>query len=138
MAPPAPLSGLPDALKAGDVIAAAPIGNAYTVRTIPEVSGGFVAEDPQTGRVLAMQGGFDSRLGSFNRATQALRQPGSTIKPFVYATGLDNGMTPATEVPDQTYCFYQGAAWARNASATSAAAAAACTRCAGALNSRAT
>ena len=105
----APLRGLPNALKAGDVIAASPTGNAFTVRTIPEVSGGFVAEDPQTGRVLAMQGGFDSRLGSFNRATQAERQPGSTIKPFVYATGLDNGMTPATQVPDQTYCFYQGA-----------------------------
>lgn len=105
----APLGGVPNALKAGDVIAASPTGSAYTVRTIPEVSGGFVAEDPQTGRVLAMQGGFDSRLGSFNRATQAERQPGSTIKPFVYATGLDNGMTPATEVPDQSYCVYQGA-----------------------------
>ena len=104
----APLGGLPKALKAGDVIAASPSGSAYTVRTIPEVSGGFVAEDPQTGRVLAMQGGFDSRLGAFNRATQAERQPGSTIKPFVYATGLDNGMTPATEVPDQSYCYYQG------------------------------
>ncbi len=106
----APLTGIPDALKVGDVIAAAPNGSSFIVRTIPEVSGGFVAEEPQTGRVLAMQGGFDSRLGSFNRATQAERQPGSTIKPFVYATGLDNGMTPATEVPDQAYCVYQGAA----------------------------
>ena len=106
----APLTNLPDKLKAGDVVAAAPQGSSYAVRTIPEVSGGFVAEQPSTGRVLAMQGGFDSRLSDFNRATQALRQPGSTIKPFVYATGLDQGMTPATEVPDQTYCFYQGAA----------------------------
>jgi penicillin-binding protein 1A len=106
----APLTGLPDSLKAGDVIAAAPTGNSYAVRTVPEVSGGFVAEEPATGRVMAMQGGFDHRLTDFNRATQALRQPGSTIKPFVYATGLDQGMTPATEVPDQAYCFYQGAA----------------------------
>ncbi len=105
----APLSGLPDALKVGDVIAAAPSGSGWVVRTVPEVSGGFLAMDPHTGRVLAMQGGFDSRLGDFNRATQALRQPGSTIKPFVYATGLDAGMTPATMVPDQTYCYYQGA-----------------------------
>ncbi len=104
-----PLSGLPDRLKAGDVIAVSPQGSGYRVRTIPEVSGGFLAEAVQTGRVLAMQGGFDSRLSDFNRATQALRQPGSTIKPFVYATGLDNGMTPASEVPDQTFCFYQGA-----------------------------
>src|SRR5690606_15760512 len=51
-----------------------------------------------------------SGLSDFNRATQAERQPGSTIKPFVYATGLDNGMTPATQVPDQTFCSYQGAA----------------------------
>jgi penicillin-binding protein 1A len=57
-----------------------------------------------------MQGGFDSNLASFNRATQAQRQPGSTIKPFVYATGLDNGMTPASEVLDGPFCVYQGAA----------------------------
>ncbi|BBC72991.1 penicillin-binding protein [Altererythrobacter sp. B11] len=105
----APLSNVPDALKVGDVIAASPSGNGWRVRTVPEVSGGFVAEDPNTGRILAMQGGFDPRIDSFNRATQALRQPGSTIKPFVYATGLDHGMTPATMVPDQTYCYYQGA-----------------------------
>ncbi|MXO59550.1 penicillin-binding protein [Altererythrobacter salegens] len=104
-----PLTGLPDALRVGDVIAAAPNGNVWAVRTVPEVSGGFVAMDPHTGRVVAMQGGFDSRLSDFNRATQALRQPGSTIKPFVYATGLDQGMTPATMVPDATYCYYQGA-----------------------------
>ncbi|MDN3645295.1 transglycosylase domain-containing protein [Pontixanthobacter aestiaquae] len=104
----APLTNLPNALKAGDVIAVEKSGNGFRVRTLPGVSGGFVAQDPQTGRVLAMQGGFDSRLGSFNRATQANRQPGSTIKPFVYATGLDNGMTPASEIPDQTYCYYQG------------------------------
>lgn len=104
----APLSNLPNALKAGDVIAVVKSGSSYLVRTLPTVSGGFVAQDPQTGRVFAMQGGFDSRLGSFNRATQANRQPGSTIKPFVYATGLDNGLTPASEIPDQTYCYYQG------------------------------
>ena len=105
-----PLTGLPDALKTGDVIVASPSGNSYRVRTVPEVSGGFLAEKPQTGRIVAMQGGFDSRLSDFNRATQADRQPGSTIKPFVYATGLDSGMTPASEVPDQTFCVYQGAA----------------------------
>ncbi|MFN6934771.1 MAG: penicillin-binding protein 1A [Tsuneonella sp.] len=106
----APLTGLPDGLRAGHVVAAAPNGNSWAVRSVPEVSGGFLAQEPASGRVLAMQGGFDSRLSDFNRATQALRQPGSTIKPFVYATGLDQGMTPASEVPDQAYCFYQGAA----------------------------
>lgn len=105
-----PLSGLPDALKVGDVTAVAKSGSGYAVRTVPEVSGAILLEDPETGRIKAMQGGFDSRLGSFNRATQAERQPGSTIKPFVYATALDHGMTPATEVPDTPYCVYQGAA----------------------------
>ncbi|MXP25322.1 PBP1A family penicillin-binding protein [Altererythrobacter indicus] len=104
-----PLTNLPDALKAGDVIVASPEGSNYRVQTVPEVSGGFLAQNPNTGRILAMQGGFDFHLGSFNRATQADRQPGSTIKPFVYATGLDHGFTPATMVPDSTYCFYQGA-----------------------------
>ena len=105
-----PLTALPDGLRRGDVIAAAPVGYAYAVRAIPEVSGGMVAENPQSGRVLAMQGGFDSQLGSFNRATQALRQPGSTIKPFVYGTALDYGMSPATLVLDGAFCVYQGAA----------------------------
>lgn len=105
----APLSNIPDRLKAGDIIAVEMDGAGYAVRTIPEVSGGFLAQDPNTGRVMAMQGGFDIRLDAFNRATQALRQPGSTIKPFVYATGLDQGMTPATMVVDGEYCYYQGA-----------------------------
>ncbi|WP_347303835.1 transglycosylase domain-containing protein [Croceibacterium sp. TMG7-5b_MA50] len=106
----APLRGLPDEIKVGDVTAVSPVGGgAFRVRTVPEIAGAFVAQDPSTGRVLAMQGGFDFRLGSFNRATQAQRQPGSTIKPFVYATGLDQGMTPATMVPDTSYCVYQGA-----------------------------
>ncbi|WP_394727845.1 penicillin-binding protein 1A [Altererythrobacter sp. GH1-8] len=105
----APLTNLPDGLRAGHVIAVQPQGGSFRVRAIPEVSGGFLAQSVQTGRVLAMQGGFDFRLSDFNRATQADRQPGSTIKPFVYATGLDNGLTPASQVPDQTFCFYQGA-----------------------------
>jgi penicillin-binding protein 1A len=104
------LVSLPDALREGDLIAAAPVGNGvYAVRIVPEVSGGMVVESPSSGRVLAMQGGFDSGLASFNRATQALRQPGSTIKPFVYATALDFGMTPATMVLDGAFCVYQGA-----------------------------
>jgi penicillin-binding protein 1A len=102
---------LPDALRQGDVIAAEPVGNGiFAVKIIPEVSGGMVVESPFNGRILAMQGGFDSGLASFNRATQAERQPGSTIKPFVYATALDYGMTPATMVLDGAFCVYQGTA----------------------------
>jgi penicillin-binding protein 1A len=107
----AELIGIPDKVRVGDVTAAAPVrSGTYAVRSIPEVSGGMVIEQPGTGRVVAMQGGFDAGLGSFNRATQAMRQPGSTIKPFVYATGLQYGMTPATQINDGTFCVYQGAA----------------------------
>lgn len=105
----AALSNVADAAEIGDVVVASPSGSGWRLETVPGLSGGFLAIAPDSGRVLAMQGGFDSRLGSFNRATQANRQPGSTIKPFVYATGLDNGMTPATMVPDAQYCYYQGA-----------------------------
>ncbi len=105
----APLGGLPDALKAGDVIAVSPSGNGFNVRSIPSAQGALVVESAQTGRVLAMQGGFDHRLSDFNRATQAMRQPGSTIKPFVYAAGLDSGMTPSTQVDNNRFCYYQGA-----------------------------
>ncbi len=104
-----PLSGLPNALKAGDVIAASPLGDGWQVRTIPEAQGALVLQSAQSGRVLAMQGGFDHRISDFNRATQAMRQPGSTIKPFVYAAGLDSGMTPSTQVDNSRFCYYQGA-----------------------------
>lgn len=105
----APLSNLPDRLKAGDVIAANPLGNGWQVRTIPEAQGALLVEQTQSGRVIAMQGGFDNRLSDFNRATQAMRQPGSTIKPFVYAAGLDTGMTPSTQIDNSRFCFFQGA-----------------------------
>jgi penicillin-binding protein 1A len=97
------------AIQVGDIIAVAPDGSDFALRAIPKISGGFVVEEPSTGRVLAMQGGFDSRIQSFNRATQALRQPGSTIKPIVYSAALENGMTPATIIQDAPYCVYQGA-----------------------------
>lgn len=104
------LDGAPSAMKAGDVIAVAPNGtNSYAVRSVPEVGGGMVVQNPMNGRVLAIQGGFDNRISSFNRATQAQRQPGSTIKPFVYATALDNGMTPTSIIVDGPYCVWQGA-----------------------------
>jgi penicillin-binding protein 1A len=110
------------ALKVGDIIAVAPAGSGvYALRSIPKVSGAFVVEEPSTGRILAMQGGFDQRLGSFNRATQAMRQPGSTIKPTARSAST------------------RARGWGRNAFATSATCARpARTRCVGASNSRAT
>ena len=72
----------------------------WTLRQVPEVQGGFMAMDVNTGRVLAMQGGFSYQHSVFNRATQARRQPGSAFKPFVYAAALDSGYSPATIVVD--------------------------------------
>ena len=72
----------------------------WTLRQVPEVEGAFMAMDVDTGRVLAMQGGFSYQHSVFNRATQATRQPGSSFKPFVYAAALDSGFSPATIVVD--------------------------------------
>ncbi|NKX46389.1 penicillin-binding protein 1A [Roseicyclus persicicus] len=72
----------------------------WTLRQVPEVQGAFMAMDVNTGRVLAMQGGFSYQQSSFNRATQATRQPGSSFKPFVYAAALDSGYSPNTIVID--------------------------------------
>ena len=98
-----------DKMQVGDVIAVAPVGGGWVLKTVPRVSGAFVVEQPGTGRVLAMQGGFESRLQAFNRATQAQRQPGSTIKPIAYAAALENGMTPASIIVDGSFCVDQGA-----------------------------
>jgi len=81
----------------------------YVLRSVPRIGGGFVAEEVHTGRVLAMQGGFDVIGSDFNRATQALRQPGSAFKPIVYVTALENGMTPASIIVDAPFCVWQGA-----------------------------
>jgi penicillin-binding protein 1A len=90
-------------LELGDVVYVEPLAGKdgqFRLRQIPEVSGALVAMDPQTGRVLAMVGGFSYDQSQFNRATQALRQPGSSFKPIVYAAALDNGYTPSTVVMD--------------------------------------
>ncbi|WP_443019831.1 penicillin-binding protein 1A [Sphingomonas adhaesiva] len=97
------------AIRAGDILAVAPSGGAFALRSIPRVSGGMVVQEPASGRILAMQGGFDASVQSFNRATQANRQPGSTIKPIVYSAALEHGMTPASIIVDGPFCVYQGA-----------------------------
>ena len=97
-------------LQPGDVIVvSAEDGGGYALRSIPGVSGGMMIEGTHTGRIYAMQGGFDARLSSYNRVIQAERQPGSTIKPFVYAAALDSGMTPASIIIDGPFCVYQNA-----------------------------
>ena len=83
-------------------------GNLFNLCQIPEVSGALVAIDPHTGRVLAMTGGFSYELSQFDRATQAKRQEGSSIKPFVYLTALEHGFTPSTLILDGPIALSQG------------------------------
>ncbi|HEX2653126.1 MAG TPA: penicillin-binding transpeptidase domain-containing protein, partial [Xanthobacteraceae bacterium] len=99
-------------LQPGDVIYVEPLNkdsNQYRLHQIPEVSGAIAVMDPWTGRVLALVGGFSYDQSQFNRATQAMRQPGSSFKPFVYAAALDNGYTPSTIVVDAPIEIDQGA-----------------------------
>ncbi|MBT8409147.1 MAG: transglycosylase domain-containing protein, partial [Alphaproteobacteria bacterium] len=94
-----------DILSVGDVVHVERNGGPeddprWSLRQVPEVQGAFMAMDVNTGRVLAMQGGFSYQHSVFNRATQATRQPGSSFKPFVYAAALDSGFSPATILID--------------------------------------
>jgi penicillin-binding protein 1A len=107
-----------DALARGAVVLVEPLvqdergqrlaAGTFGLRQIPEVQGGLVAMDPHTGRVLAMVGGFSAEISSFNRATQAWRQPGSSFKPFVYMAALENGFTPSSLVLDAPFAFDPG------------------------------
>ena len=110
-----------DVVKPGDVVMVEPLNavpngeatntkalSAYTLRQVPEISGALVAMDPHSGRVLAVSGGFSFEISQFDRATQAKRQPGSAIKPFVYLTALDHGFTPSTLVLDGPISLPQG------------------------------
>jgi penicillin-binding protein 1A len=97
------ISRVSQVLHPGDVVYVEPLNkdlNTWRLRQVPEVSGAIAVMDPVTGRVLALVGGFSFDQSQFNRATQALRQPGSSFKPFVYAAALDNGYTPSTVVMD--------------------------------------
>jgi penicillin-binding protein 1A len=104
------------ALTPGDVIYVEPLAarpGYVRLRQIPDISGAMVAMDPYTGRVFSMVGGFSFDQSEFNRATQALRQPGSSFKPFVYATALDNGYTPSSSILDEPISIQQadGSYW---------------------------
>jgi penicillin-binding protein 1A len=106
---PAPKK-IDDVFKVGDVILVekTPKLSVYNLKQIPEVNGGFVALDPHTGRVIAMSGGYVDQPNQFNRSTQALRQPGSTMKTFGYIAALENGFTPASVVMDEEISLNQG------------------------------
>ena len=108
-----------DALALGDVILVEPVAksedghtaypdNTFSLRQIPKVEGALVAIDPHTGRVLAMVGGWSYGKSQFNRASQAMRQPGSSFKPFIYLAALESGYTPSSLVLDAPIALPQG------------------------------
>jgi penicillin-binding protein 1A len=112
-----------DVVKPGDVVMVTPIraassskseatdsraAAAYTLCQVPEVSGALVTMDPHTGRVLAISGGFSFETSQFDRATQAKRQTGSTIKPFIFLSALDHGFTPSMLIDDSPISLPQG------------------------------
>ncbi len=99
----------PDLLRKGDVIYVKKIkNNFFKLLQRPKINGGIIVMDPYTGRVLALSGGFSFRNSEFNRATQALRQPGSAFKPFIYALALENRYTPSSLVLDAPLVLDQG------------------------------
>jgi len=102
-----------DVVAPGDVVAVTLLtgeraqDGRYSLEQIPDISGGLVAMDPHTGRILALVGGWSQEASEFNRAVQAKRQPGSSFKPFVYAAALDRGFTPADKVMDGPFVLNQ-------------------------------
>jgi len=95
--------------KLGDIIYVQKIKNdKFSLRQLPKINGGIVVMDPYTGRVLALSGGFSFKKSEFNRATQALRQPGSAFKPFIYALALENDFTPSSIILDAPLVLDQG------------------------------
>ena len=107
-----------DVLAPGDVVAVEAVAadtkgevypaDTFALRQLPEIEGALVAMDPHTGRVLAMSGGYAFARSEFNRATQAMRQPGSAFKPIVYLAALDSGFTPSTLILDAPFVIDQG------------------------------
>ena len=96
-------------LSIGDIIYVKKINkNFYILKQLPKINGGIIVMDPYTGRVLALSGGFSFKNSEFNRVTQALRQPGSAFKPFVYALALENNYTPSSLILDAPLVLDQG------------------------------
>ncbi|WP_341764221.1 penicillin-binding protein 1A [Candidatus Tisiphia endosymbiont of Beris chalybata] len=96
-------------LKAGDVIVVEKLSANYALRQIPLVNGGIIVMNPTTGQVLASSGGYDFTVSKFDRVTQALRQPGSLSKTFVYLAALENAVQPNTLFEDGPVEIDQGA-----------------------------
>ena len=100
------LRNMAQMLKPGDVIMIEPKpdkGGTVSLEQVPKVEGAMLSLDPQTGRVLAMVGGWSNRLSPYNRAIQAHRQPGSSVKPFDYLTAMQAGVQPDATILDAPF-----------------------------------
>ncbi len=100
-----PPSAMSQVLHSGDMIMVSPAKDpgALNLEQIPNVQGGLICMDPRTGRILAMVGGWSHDVSPFNRVTQAKRQPGSSVKPFVYLTAMEQNIQPDAPVLDAPF-----------------------------------
>jgi len=102
----APISSATELFSPGDLIRIVRrVDNSPILAQMPEVQAALVALNPEDGAIRTLVGGFDFRSSRFNRVTQALRQPGSNFKPFIYATALNSGFTPASIINDAPVVF---------------------------------
>ena len=103
-----------DAVQAGQQIWVRQVNDAWWLAQVPEVNSALVSINPQNGAIIALVGGFDFNQSKFNRATQALRQVGSNIKPFLYTAAMDKGLTLASilnDVPISRWDAGAGSDW---------------------------
>lgn len=95
-------------LTRGAVIRVRNVNGKWQITQIPQVEGALVAMNPKTGAIEALVGGFDFTRNNFNHATQAMRQPGSGFKPFVYSAALEKGFMPSSIIDDSPVCYSGG------------------------------
>ncbi|SQA99006.1 Penicillin-binding protein 1A [Cedecea neteri] len=103
-----------DVVQAGQQIWVRKVDDAWWLSQVPDVNSALVSLNPHDGAVLALVGGFDFNQSKFNRATQALRQVGSNIKPFLYTAAMDKGLTLASilnDVPISRWDAGAGSDW---------------------------
>jgi len=96
----APEKTASDLVAPGDLIRVFKTADGWRLSQVPQAQAALVSLDPKHGAIRALVGGMGFELSKFNRATQARRQPGSNFKPFLYASALPAGITPATVIND--------------------------------------
>jgi penicillin-binding protein 1A len=96
-----------DVVRPGDLVRVRRVEEAWHLAQVPAIEGAFVAIEPTDGAVRALVGGFDFAASQFNRVTQAVRQPGSSFKPFLYSAALERGFTAASVIDDSPVTYYE-------------------------------